>query len=117
VWDAETGKPVGAPLKHQGEVNSDAFSPDGRRVVTASADRAARVWDVLLGSASPEDAARLADLAEAVGGYQVNELGSPVFLGLDIQRQQLNKLRQIAGKDPHREGVDSFVRQFLSGLK
>jgi WD domain, G-beta repeat len=31
---------------HQGALNSAAFSPDGTRVVTASADRTARAWDL-----------------------------------------------------------------------
>jgi WD40 repeat protein len=30
---------------HQGAVSSAAFSPDGQRMVTASADGTARVWD------------------------------------------------------------------------
>ena len=30
---------------HQDNVNSAAFSPDGRRIVTASKDGTARLWD------------------------------------------------------------------------
>src|SRR5262249_19043881 len=30
VWDADTGSPVGAPMRHNGIVNFAAFSPDGR---------------------------------------------------------------------------------------
>jgi dipeptidyl aminopeptidase/acylaminoacyl peptidase len=37
------------PLAHQGGVSSAAFSPDGRRVVTASADQTARIWDATTG--------------------------------------------------------------------
>ncbi|SAL51125.1 WD domain-containing protein [Caballeronia cordobensis] len=44
VWDADTGKPVGAPIIHVATVYSARFSPDGKRVVTASADGAARLW-------------------------------------------------------------------------
>ena len=35
---------------HEDEVNSAAFSPDGTRVVTASRDKTARVWDVATGT-------------------------------------------------------------------
>lgn len=49
LWDAQTGEPRTAPLRHAGPVRSVAFSADGRRVVTASADSTARVWDAATG--------------------------------------------------------------------
>ena len=36
---------------HEGSVNSAAFSPDGSRIVTASWDKTARVWDAATGKA------------------------------------------------------------------
>jgi WD40 repeat protein len=55
VWDAETGKAVGVPIIHGyvfiiglSIINSASFSPDGKRVVTAS-DTTARVWDAETG--------------------------------------------------------------------
>jgi hypothetical protein len=87
-------------------------------VVTASEDHTARVWDVLLGSGSREDTAQLTDLAEAVSGYQVNERGSLIFLGLDDQRKRLNQLRQLAGQSRDGEtGSNAFIRRFLSGIR
>jgi WD domain, G-beta repeat len=47
IWDAASGKPIGKPLTgHEGAVNSAAFSPDGQRIVTASDDKTARIWQV-----------------------------------------------------------------------
>jgi energy-coupling factor transporter ATP-binding protein EcfA2 len=46
--------PITPPLQHREGVRSAAFSPDGARVVTASGDRSARVWDAATGkSLSP----------------------------------------------------------------
>ena len=44
---------------HTGLVNNAAFSPDGSRIVTASSDNTARLWDAKTGAA----------LGDAVGAY------------------------------------------------
>jgi WD40 repeat protein len=49
VWEAETSKPVGAPIEQGGPLHSAAFSPEGHRIVTASEDNTARVWEVETG--------------------------------------------------------------------
>jgi hypothetical protein len=47
VWDAASGKPLAEPLQDSDDaVRSASFSPDGARVVTASSDGTARVWNV-----------------------------------------------------------------------
>jgi WD40 repeat protein/predicted Ser/Thr protein kinase len=46
VWDLATGSERAVLAGLAGEVRSVAFSPDSRRVVTASDDRIIRVWDL-----------------------------------------------------------------------
>jgi tetratricopeptide (TPR) repeat protein len=48
VWDVATGEKR-ASLLHQGSVGVASFSPDSQQIVTASADRTARVWDAATG--------------------------------------------------------------------
>jgi len=52
VWDATTGTLVGEPMPHpegKGMLMMASFSPEGRRVVTASYDQTAVVWDAATG--------------------------------------------------------------------
>jgi len=58
VWDAASGVQLAVLSGHgegfpsdddSGNVRSAAFSPDGRRIVTASNDKSARVWDAATG--------------------------------------------------------------------
>jgi WD40 repeat protein/tRNA A-37 threonylcarbamoyl transferase component Bud32 len=49
LWNADTGQPLGAPLRHLAPVHSVAFSPDGRVVLTGSADGLAQLWNAASG--------------------------------------------------------------------
>jgi WD40 repeat protein len=49
VWELGTGKEVLALKGHSGEVTAVCYSPDGRRLATASTDRTVKVWDAETG--------------------------------------------------------------------
>ncbi len=50
LWDIETGKPIGQPLKgHSDVVSNVAFSPDGKTLASGSADNTIILWDIETG--------------------------------------------------------------------
>jgi len=49
VWDAVSGRELLTFKGHKDEVRSVAFSPDGQRVVTGSADGTAKLWETASG--------------------------------------------------------------------
>jgi hypothetical protein len=49
LWDAASGQQIRAFKGHTGSVNSVAFSPDGKQVLTGSYDKTARLWDAASG--------------------------------------------------------------------
>ena len=92
---------------------SAQFSPDGTRVVTASWDTTARVWDAM--APAPADAENLAAVAEAVGGLTVNEFGAVVPVSdqlrrLDDLRAKVKSTDQISS-DP---AFEAFFRWFFA---
>ena len=52
--DIDWHVPETEPMRHEGAVWAASFSPDGRRIVTASFDKSARVWDAESGKAVGE---------------------------------------------------------------
>jgi WD40 repeat protein len=53
IWDAETGEPLGGPLRHRAAVHLAELSPDGSRVLTLDVDGVATIWDSRSGAATP----------------------------------------------------------------
>jgi eukaryotic-like serine/threonine-protein kinase len=45
-WNADDGQPVGAEMRHRGQVFVARFSPDGRLAVTGGFDATVRFWEV-----------------------------------------------------------------------
>lgn len=72
VWDAEVGKKVMSISGAGSSFNSAAFSPDGLRVITASKDGAARIWEV------PEIVRASAKRQVAIACQRLKQAGAPL---------------------------------------
>jgi WD40 repeat protein/energy-coupling factor transporter ATP-binding protein EcfA2 len=95
LWEVDSSEHIGEAFQHHSSILYMAFSPDGRRLVTACDDGTVSVRVILVNAESEEKANRLAELAEAIGGYKVNEFGS-----LDHIQDQRAILRSLDAVNP-----------------
>jgi hypothetical protein len=115
VWDATSGKPVGEPLEHQSEVLSAQFSPNSQRVVTASADNTARLWDVvsLTYKGTKQDILLLAELAEATAAVSWETVGQRENLKFLAPEQVIASREKIAARVARASSELTPLQRFL----
>jgi Flp pilus assembly protein TadD len=96
LWAPATGKPLGAPFRHQHWVVSVAFSPDGRRILTGSTDKTARVWE--LAPAPVEGPAeRIVLWTQVLTGREVDPSGALHVLDGPSWQQRRRRLQEQGG--------------------
>ena len=109
VWDTTTGKPIGEPIGLGQEVYAASFSTDGREIeVTSRANGGYYRMHMYRLAPAPGDAGDsklMATLAEAVGGYTIDEkTGAADVTGPDKRFAGLQQLRKEY-KIPDKESI------------
>ena len=93
VWDVKTAKQL-FTLKHESTLYDASFSPDGERIVTASQDNSARIWDAETGKSltpplKPGVNVRNAAVAQAVfsrnGRYILTTSDAPPGIPTEVR--------------------------------
>ena len=54
IWNVSTGMRLAELKRHLGSVNSVAFSPDGRHIVSGSNDNTVCIWNVTMVESASE---------------------------------------------------------------
>ena len=73
-----------------------AYSPDGKTILTGSADRTARFWDVAA-ELLPDDLERVANWVEVLTGLTLDENGSIQILDNAAWLRRREKVKQQGG--------------------
>ncbi len=107
--DPKTGDALLAAVNHAGPVRSVDFDPEGRRIVTASDDRTARVWDARTGQPlSPplqhESALKVARFSPD-GQSLLTACADDTFLPRYAQVWNAHDFSPRTGRLLHRDGV------------
>lgn len=110
IRDIETGRPLTDVLRHESNVTAAEFSPDGRRIVTATATGTLRVWDVA--AKSTRCPAWLPHLADAMAGESLNENGE--FQPIDNAEQILHDIKDQLAAEPAANDWTIWGRWFLA---
>jgi hypothetical protein len=98
LWDLQTGRELCLLKEHTDVVYDLAFSPDGRRAITAGADKAVRVWELPVGKAvaAAPKVRYLADMEEVEFEVAEGRLGKKGNLAFGLRPS--NRV-QVKGKE------------------
>ena len=92
MWDARSGQSLAQLRGHRGRINSAHVSADGARIITASTDGTARVWDT-----SGNNLAVLPGHAAGIRGALLNPAGTrAITQGGDFNHARLWDARTAA---------------------
>jgi WD40 repeat protein len=114
-WDVNRRIEIGAPLRHGSPVGSVEVSADGSRIlVVESAEGIARIWDVMTGAATDADV--LAELAEVIGGFSIDDASGELTEMPARERQdRLAALRERANRSTSSGSrMDLFMKWLLA---
>ena len=112
VFDATSGRAMGEPIRRG--IACSVLDAGGTHVIRASTDGMVEVLEILVAAGSPAAIDRLANLAEAVGGYRVNALGSLEVL--PDRQQRLDRLRSTTSQPADARPSNSPVRRLTTGV-
>jgi WD40 repeat protein len=119
LWDTRTGKPIGEPIGLGEDVYAASFSTDGREIEVTSRTGGGyyrmHMYRLAPAPGDAGDSKLMATLAEAVGGYMIDEkTGAADVSGPDKRFASLQQLRKEY-KIPDKESILHYFGTRLTG--
>lgn len=93
IWDASSGAPITQPLKHTG-LSKAMIDPNSHAVLTAGADRIARLWQLEPARGTPDE---LASWSRLLSARQLDATGAYELMPTTETERTWRQLRSHAG--------------------